>query len=80
MPWPTGVKYTLDSLGMHSFYINDYSDKHPFIFKRVFERLSGIFHQTSFEEIRSNNSKLRTYAIFKTENDLEDYLLNVRNL
>ena len=80
MPWTTGVKYTLDSLGMHSFYINDYSDKHPFIFKRVFERLSDIFHQTSFEEISSNDSKLRTYAIFKTEKGLEDYLLNVRNL
>ena len=77
LPWKTGVKYTLDSIGMNSFYINDYADKPPFIFKRVFERLGDIFHQTSFERINSNESKLRTYAIFKK--GFEKYLVNVRN-
>merc|ERR1712240_795106 len=47
--------------------------------KKVFGRLSDNFHQTSFEWISEDSSKLRTYATFKTETGYEKYLVNVRN-
>ena len=38
------------------------------------------FHQTALEKIRSEGSKLRTYALFKTETGIEPYLSKIRNV
>ena len=42
--------------------------------------MKDIFHQTSFEEINSENSKLRTYAKLKTEIGREQYLDSIKNI
>ena len=40
----------------------------------VFNRLSDIFHQESFAEIKKVSSKLRTYSVVKTKIGIEGYL------
>ena len=65
---------------MLSFYLGDFSNKHPFISKRLFERLVDTFHQNAFATIKSEKSKLRTYAIFKTSAGFEKYLYEVKNM
>ena len=80
LPWIDNIKSTLEKNGMLSFYLGDFSDKHPFISKRLFERLVDTFHQNAFATIKSEKSKLRTYAIFKTSAGFEKYLYEVKNM
>ena len=80
LPWENGIKSTLGVIGMPNFYTNDHSDKPIFVFKKVFSRFADIFHQNSFEKIRANDHKLRTYAIFKKDIGMEEYLINVKNI
>ena len=42
--------------------------------------MKDIFHQTSFEEINSENRKLRTYAKVKTEAGREQFLDSIKNI
>ena len=63
LPWTTG----------------DYSAKPPFAYKKLFQRLSDIFHQDTFSRINGERSKLRTYAIFKKEQGYEKYLTDIKN-
>ena len=65
---------------MLNLYINSYENKSAFINKKIFQRLSDEFHQHSFENIRREQSKLRTYALFKTEIGLEKYLTEIKNI
>ena len=64
---------------MLNFYLNDYTNKPSFIHKKVFQRLSDIFHQNSFVVIKGETSKLRTYATCKKEIGFEIYLSEIRN-
>ena len=80
LPWISSIKYTLESRGFLSLYLGDYSSKPPFVFKKVFQRLIDIFHQESFESIKGERSKLRTYAIFKKEAGFETYLAELKNV
>ena len=77
--WLSRIKLTLEENGMLSFFQNSHADKPIFIYKKIFERLSDQFHQTSFAYINDENSKLRTYAIFKGEIGLENYLSVIKN-
>ena len=45
-----------------------------------FQRVKDIFHQNSFAEINSVNSKLRTYKLFKTSIKQEPYLTEIKNV
>ena len=54
--------------------------KAPFVYKKFFQRLCDIFHQETFTKIRGERCKLRTYAIFKKEPGLEQYLSEIKNL
>ena len=74
LPWPTLVKQTLDSIG-----IGTESDAKN-IQREALERMKDIYHQNSFEEINSENSKLRTYAKLKTNAKFEEYLNSVGNI
>ena len=56
-----------------------YHIKHPFIHKKIFGRLSDIFHQEAFNTISNSNSKLRTYALLKKQPGIEKYLLEIDN-
>ncbi len=80
LPWAVRMKATLEVVGMGNFYVEQHSDKPIFVYKRVFGRMVDIFHQNSFEKIRSADYKLRTYAFFKRDIGMEEYLINVRNI
>ena len=77
--WITGIKSTLERNGMLSFFINTYNDKPFFINKRIFQTLIDQFHQNAFDSIKQENSKLRTYAIFKKQIGPEKYLTEIKN-
>ena len=78
--WDLSIKSLLESNGMLNFYIDDPLYEHPFIFKKLYQRLFDNFHEVSFGEINKDSSKLRTYALFKTESGLEKYLTDVENV
>ncbi len=80
LPWTNEVRSILEVIGMPNVYLNDHSDKPVFAYKKVFERMTDIFHQNSFEKISSGEHKLRTYAIFKKHVGIENYLVNVKNI
>ena len=42
--------------------------------------MSDIFHQEAFSDIRRENSKLRTYSMFKTCPGYEQYLTVIQNI
>ena len=64
---------------MLNMYINHYENKPPFIHKNIFQTLSDQFHRNSFQIIGNEQSKLRTYAKFKTEIGQEKYLSTIKN-
>ena len=80
LPWTNNIKSILETNGMLSFYLNDYSEKPPFIYKKLFQRLSDAFHQNSFESIKRTSSKIRTFAIFKKTIGFEKYLSEIKNV
>ena len=61
-------------------YLDDHSSKPPFVYKKLYDRLDDIFHQESFETIRKEDSKLRTYSLFKKEKGFETYLSEIKNI
>ena len=79
LSWDASIKSALESNGMVNFYLCDCGKEHPFVYKRVFERLTDHFHNTAFEEIKLDTSKLRTYAKVKTEIGIEKYLVEIKN-
>jgi len=78
--WDLSIKFLLESNGMLNFYIDNPVSEYPFIFKKFYQRLYDNFHETTFGDIKENSSKLRTYALFKTEPGLEKYLAEVKNV
>ena len=80
LPWSVQIKSNLENIGLSNFYMRNYSSKGPYVFKKLFQRLSDIFHQETFDKIRGDRSKLRTYAIFKKEIGFEKYLSDVKNV
>ena len=79
LPWIVGIKSVLENNAMLFFFINEYNANKPFIYNKLFQRLCDIFHQNSFASINNNDSKLRTYSIYKKEIGFEDYLSNIKN-
>ena len=77
--WDMNIKQILESNGMQSFYNNEPDTEYPFLYKKVFQKLSEDFHRTSFETMRGERSKLRTYSLFKTTIGIEKYLTETRN-
>ena len=79
LQWITSIKEYLETNGMLNLFINSYENKPFFVYKKLFQTLSDNFHQKAFETIKNDNSKLRTYAIFKTEIGFEKYLTEIKN-
>ena len=79
LPWVTDMKECLEKNGMMCFYVNSYENKPPFIHKKLFQKLSDIFHQEAFCNITNPQSKLRTYGLLKTSIGLENYLTKITN-
>ena len=67
--WTENIKSTLSGIGLMESFIN----KEPLTHLKAFRRLQDIFLQTTLEKIRHENSKLRTYALFKTVPGFEKY-------
>ena len=64
---------------MLSLFLNAYTNKPIFVYKKIYQRLSDIFHQESLETIKNEESKLRTYGLLKREIGLENYLIDINN-
>ena len=80
LPWISGIRLNLEKNGFLSLFLNEYPDKPPFIGKKLHQNLVDQFHQTALANIRSDGSKLRTYALFKSEIGIEPYLSKIRNV
>ena len=75
LAWPSRVKDVLSQIGMLDIFNNQDSKAH----ERAFQRMCDIFHQNSFEEIKKESSKLRTYGVLKTEIGYESYLSQIKD-
>ena len=80
LPWTEGIRKNLETNGLLSLFTNEYPDKPPFIAKKLHTTLVDQFHQNAIENIKKENSKLRTYALFKSEMGMEEYLTEIRNV
>ena len=80
LPWITGIKDKLEKNGMLSLFINEYPEAPNFIHRKLLKTLIDEFHQNAFAGIRQEGSKLRTYALFKTEIGMEKYLIEIKNI
>ena len=78
-PWISSIKRYLEMNGMLCFFVQEYENKPFFIHKKLFQKLSDQFHQGSFEQINKEESKLRTYGVFKNKIGMEKYLLTIKN-
>ena len=65
---------------MLSLFINEYPDATNFIHKKLHNTLVDEFHQNAFSSIRNEKSKLRTYALVKTDIGMEKYLAEIKNV
>ena len=80
LPWIDRIRFQLESNGMWSFFLNQYADKPVFIYNKIYQRLSDIFHQEAFNTITSDGSKLRTYGLVKKNIGFENYLSDIKNV
>ena len=71
LPWPKRIKTCLSTNGLGNLF-NSSSQLH--VNKIYFTRVVDIFHQNAFADNRRENSKLRTYALIKTDIGREKYL------
>lgn len=78
--WMCKIKSTLETNGMLNFFDNLPDSIYPFVHKKLFDRLKDNFYQMAFSEIGKQDSKLRTYALFKREAGFENYLMEMKNV
>ena len=74
--WYENIRKELFSVGLGNLFLSAEDTTNP-IEQNYLQRKSDIYHQTAFENIRNNNSKQRTYSLFKTEIGYENYLTTV---
>ena len=70
LQWTDSMKCMLSEIGLMESFTNNDSDAHL----KAFQRFQDIYHQTTLEGIKSVESRLRTYALFKTSPGFEKYL------
>ena len=80
LPWISGIRGILEKNGLLSLFLNEYHEKPDFINKKLHQTLVDGFHQNALESIRQNDSKLRTYALLKTEIGMEKYLVQIKSV
>ena len=74
--WPKRMKDALSKIGMLDTFIIKDRMAHT----KAFQRMSDIFHQSAFSEIKKETSKLRTYSTMKTQIGYENYLCQIQNI
>ena len=77
--WISGVKNHLETNGMRNLYFDAHTDKTIFIYNKIYQRLSDIFHQEALHTIENPASKLRTYGLLKKDIGFENYLQEIKN-
>ena len=70
LQWIDSMKTMLSEIGL----MQSFESKDPDTHLRAFQRLKDIYHQTALEKIKSGDSRLRTYALFKIAPGFETYL------
>ena len=80
LPWVTRIKHIFESNGLLGFFQTPQTNGNVKMENLVYQRLSDQFHQNSFESIKLETSKLRTYSLLKKEIGREQYLKNVYNV
>lgn len=70
LQWTDSMKTMLSEIG----FMQSFTNKDPDTHLKSFQRLKDIYHQTALEKIKSGDSRLRTYALFKTTPGFETYL------
>ena len=76
LPWTENIETLLSEIGLRQSFISRDPDSHM----KAFQRLQDIFHQTTLEKIKNGDSRLRTYALFKTSPGFEKYLYEIPSL
>ena len=76
LAWATGIKNTLQQIGMFDIFLN--RDRRAHL--SFYQRKNDIFHQNSLYEIKQDSSKLRTYSLLKTQIGYESYLSQIQNI
>ena len=74
LTWSTRIENTLSEIGMREHFMVRDNDLHS----KAFQRMKDIFHQEAFSDIQREDSKLRTYSLFKTTLGYEKYLSEIR--
>ena len=80
LPLISRIRKNLETNGLLSLFTNEYPDKPPFIAKKLHAVLVDQFHQNAIANIKKENSKLRTYALFKSVIGMEEYLTEIKNV
>ena len=80
LPWIQGIEGYLQRNGLLSLFLNEYPEVPNFIHKKLYGIMVDQFHQNAFATIRTPQSKLRTYALIKTEIGMEKYLVEAQNV
>ena len=70
LPWTENMKSMLSEIGLMECYVNPDPKAHV----KLSQRLQDLYHQTTLVNIGKGESKLRTYALFKTAPGFEKYL------
>ena len=76
LTWSTRIENTLSSIGMREQFLMEDKDAPS----KAFQRMKDVFHQHSFSDIQREDSKLRTYSLFKTIPGYEQYLTDIRTI
>ena len=76
--WDANIKLILESNGMQNLYNSEPSGEYPFLYKKIFQKLDNDFHQASFETIRGDRSKLKTYSLLRHQQGLKRISLKLK--
>ncbi len=81
LPWITHIRSILETHGVGHLYEGDgvRGGGRLLIHNLIHKKRCRGFHLDAFRSINNPESKLRTYALFKTEAGCEKYLLEVKN-
>ena len=78
LEWHSKICEELSGVGLFELFIT--RQDNISVENIAFKRFVDIFHQNSFAEIKSENSKLRTYGLLKTEIGCEKYLSEITSV
>ena len=76
LTWSSNIENKLSAMGLRELFLTNHKDSHL----KATQRMTDIFHQEAFSDIRRNDSRLRTYGILKTEIGYENYLSEIQTI